>query len=62
MMLGILNNWKNMFNSAVCCTEPSLLLLLYQVGAFIGEKNAFVYNKSQASFSFSSSTYHLSVS
>lgn len=42
-----------MYNSAVCCTEPSLLLLLYQVGAFIGENNAFVYNKSQASSSLS---------
>lgn len=40
-----------MFNSAVCCTQSSFLLLLHKVEAFIGKKKyTFVYNKSQASF------------
>lgn len=29
-------NWK-IVNSAICCTEPSFLLLLHQVQAFIGK-------------------------
>lgn len=32
-----------MFNSAVCCTESSFLLLLHQVEAFIGKKNTLLF-------------------
>lgn len=41
-IIGYLN-WRICFNSAVCCTQFSFLLLLHKVEAFIGKKNTLLF-------------------